>query len=110
LGQVFRNLIDNAISFSPEHGIVTITANMGDISAQVSIEDQGSGIPPQNHETIFTRFYTERPGEHGFGNNSGLGLSIARQILAGLGGRVWAENGAHGGARFTVELPLAKHV
>jgi two-component system sensor histidine kinase ChvG len=110
LGQVFRNLIDNAISFSPEHGQVTLAATTGDVSARVSIEDQGPGIPPQNRETIFTRFYTERPGEHGFGNNSGLGLSIARQILAGLGGRVWAEDGAEGGARFIVELPLANRV
>ena len=111
LGQVFRNLIDNAISFSPEHGAITITAGKNNLMARVTVEDNGPGIPPENLESIFERFYTERPGAH-FGNNSGLGLSIARQITQNAGGRIWAENrpappgGAGGGARFVVELPL----
>ena len=61
--------------------------------ARVTVEDDGPGIPPDNLESIFERFYTERPGEH-FGRNSGLGLSIARQIIEGAGGRIWAENRA----------------
>ncbi len=72
------------------------------------IEDEGPGIPPENLESIFERFYTERPNEHGFGKNSGLGLSIARQIVVNTGGRIWAENRDGGGARFIVELPLAR--
>ncbi len=77
------------------------------------MEDEGPGIPPDNLETIFERFYTERPAEHGFGKNSGLGLSIARQIANGFGGRIWAENRDRRewrliGARFVVELPLAR--
>ena len=91
LGQVFRNLIDNAISFSPEGGTIAITARKHHAFARVTVEDNGPGIPPDNLESIFERFYTERPGDH-FGKNSGLGLSIARQITQNAGGRIWAEN------------------
>jgi two-component system sensor histidine kinase ChvG len=114
LGQVFRNLIDNAASFSPDGGKVTVTAVGNDIIARVTIEDEGPGIPPENVESIFERFYTtERPGDH-FGRNSGLGLSIARQIIEGAGGRIYAENrapeGQQGaGARLVVELPLGAY-
>ena len=107
LGQVFRNLIDNAVSFSKEGGRVTVTATAEGGIARVLVEDDGPGIPPDNLETIFERFYTERPTAN-FGNNSGLGLSIARQIAGSAGGRVWAENRDSGGARFIVELPLAR--
>jgi two-component system, OmpR family, sensor histidine kinase ChvG len=108
LGQVFRNLIDNAVSFSPEQGKVIVTASRHDIVARVTVEDEGPGIPPGNLESIFERFYTERPGES-FGRNSGLGLSIARQIIEGAGGRIYAENREEKGARLIVELPLAHH-
>ena len=109
LGQVFRNLIDNAVSFSPDGGTVAIAAQVLGGRARVTVEDEGPGIPPENLETIFRRFYTERPTEHGFGKNSGLGLSIARQIVEGIGGTIWAENRAGGtGARFVVELPLMR--
>ncbi len=105
LGQVFRNLIDNAISFSPEGGAIVMTARRHNLMAHISVEDSGPGIPPDNLESIFERFYTERPAAH-FGNNSGLGLSIARQITQNAGGRIWAENREGGGARFIVELPI----
>lgn len=106
LGQIIRNLIDNALSFSPDGGTITIAAQLVNGRVQVAIEDQGPGIPPDQLESIFNRFYTERPADHGFGRNSGLGLSIARQIAEGMGGRIWAENLTKG-ARFVVELPLA---
>ncbi len=111
LGQVFRNLIDNAVSFSPEQGKVIVTASRHEMIARVTVEDEGPGIPPGNLESIFKRFYTERPGES-FGRNSGLGLSIARQIIEGAGGRIYAENRAPnnqqgGGARLVVELPVS---
>ena len=108
LGQVFRNLIDNAVSFSPQGGTVTISARAEDGVARIFVDDQGPGIPPDNLETIFNRFYTERPPEHGFGKSSGLGLSIARQIVINTGGRIRAENRAEGGARFVVELPMRR--
>lgn len=113
LGQVFRNLMDNAISFSPDDATVTITAALQDRLVLAFIDDEGPGIGESDLERIFERFYTERPAEHGFGKNSGLGLAIARQIVASHGGRIWAENryGAESkclGARFVVELPLAQ--
>jgi two-component system, OmpR family, sensor histidine kinase ChvG len=116
LGQVFRNLIDNARSFSPEGGKVTIAAETirgrDGAFARATVEDQGPGIPPENLETVFERFYTERPKGVAFGGNSGLGLSIARQIVTALKGRIRAENiagpgGKPAGARLVVELPLS---
>jgi len=116
LGQVFRNLIDNARSFSPPNGEVRVALDRSgepDTPVRVRVEDDGPGIPPANLETVFQRFYTSRPKGTAFGGNSGLGLSIARQIVEAHGGRIWAENragedGAVQGARFVVELPEAK--
>jgi two-component system sensor histidine kinase ChvG len=111
LGQVFRNLIDNARSFSPDHSAVavsveTVRSREGHV-ARAIIEDSGPGIPPENLETIFQRFYTQRPSGAAFGGNSGLGLSIARQIVAAHKGKIYAQNRETGGARLIVELPLA---
>ncbi len=108
LGQVVRNLIDNAVSFSPEGGTVTATAWAEGTTIRIMVEDDGPGIPPDNLESVFERFYTERPVAQGADKNSGLGLSIARQIVTGLRGRIWAENREQGGARFVVELPRAR--
>jgi two-component system sensor histidine kinase ChvG len=115
ISQVFRNLIDNARSFTsldgrPGEVRVRVRSEMG--RAIVEIDDDGPGIPPDNVETIFERFYTSRPKGQAFGGNSGLGLSIAREIVSAHGGRVWAENrlGEDGrvlGARFIVSLPLS---
>jgi two-component system sensor histidine kinase ChvG len=112
LGQVFRNLIDNARSFSPEGGSVRVSVERGRGKVVVTVDDDGPGIPPENVETIFQRFYTSRPKGAAFGGNSGLGLSIARQIVEAHGGEIHAENRAAagtdgGGARFTVTLPEA---
>jgi two-component system sensor histidine kinase ChvG len=112
LGQVFRNLIDNARSFSPAGGVVSVALVRDEAEVRVAVEDQGPGIPPENLETVFERFYTSRPRGTAFGTNSGLGLSIVRQIVEAHGGRVWAENrtGADGetlGARFEVALPAS---
>lgn len=109
LGQVLRNLIDNARSFSPENGTVTVTieqaANGPQTLARIFIEDDGPGIPDDKLGKIFERFYTDRPAGSAFGNNSGLGLSIVKQIIATHLGDVRAENRDEGGARFIVDLP-----
>ena len=118
LGQVFRNLIDNAITFSPAHGSVRVALERhtdpdGSIYAAATVEDDGPGIPPDNFDKIFTRFYTERKEGAAFGDHSGLGLAIARQIVEAHGGRIWAENREEdghrrGGARFHVHLPIQR--
>ncbi|MDP7543586.1 MAG: ATP-binding protein, partial [Alphaproteobacteria bacterium] len=114
LVQVFRNLVANAVSFSPPEGRITYrvtreSSEDGDW-VTVAIEDQGPGIPENKRETIFERFYTERPEGEKFGIHSGLGLSISRQIVEAHSGTLRAENltgedGKVGGARFTVRLP-----
>lgn len=114
LGQVVNNLIDNARSFSPKNGTVRITARRLAGEVEIVVDDDGPGIRADALEKIFDRFYTDRP-EHGFGQNSGLGLSISKQIVEAHGGWIWATNradaGARGqppavlGARFTMRLP-----
>lgn len=104
LVQVLRNLIGNAVSFSPANGTIHLTAARHGRWVRVSVEDQGSGIPEGKEEAIFERFYTERPAGEKFGTHSGLGLSISRQIINAHGGRLWAENRPQGGARFVMEL------
>jgi two-component system sensor histidine kinase ChvG len=113
LGQVFRNLIDNARSFSAPDGEVRVSLWRAGREVRAAVEDDGPGVPDENLETVFQRFYTSRPKGTAFGSNSGLGLSIARQIVAAYRGRIWAENrkGAAGetlGARFVVSLPESR--
>ena len=110
LVQVLRNLIGNAQSFSPPNGRIGLRAQDAGAMTEISVEDDGPGIPEARLEHIFDRFYSERPkGEH-FGQHSGLGLSISRQIVEALKGRITAENrrdpsGKIIGARFIVRLP-----
>ena len=112
LVQVFRNLIGNAVSFSPERGRVYLRARAAGPMVEVLVEDEGPGIPEARLQGIFDRFYSERPQGERFGQHSGLGLSISKQIVEGLRGRIAAENrrDAEGkvlGARFIVRLPVA---
>ena len=111
LSQVFRNLIDNARSFSKPGGEVRVALSGHKDEILVCVEDDGPGMPPENVETVFQRFYTSRPKGAAFGGNSGLGLAIARQIVETHAGRIWAENrekdGRVIGARFMVALPRA---
>jgi two-component system sensor histidine kinase ChvG len=115
LGQVIDNLIDNARSFSPAGGSVRVTCRRLKSEVEVTVEDDGPGVPEEAVEKIFERFYTHRPHQ-AFGQNSGLGLSICRQIVEAHDGRVWVENRYGGsvgedgardvlGARFIVRLP-----
>ncbi|QFU09587.1 Sensor histidine kinase YycG [Rhodobacteraceae bacterium THAF1] len=114
LAQVFVNLITNAISFCGEGDAIRLWARKRDDRVLVVVEDTGPGIPDSALEKIFTRFYSERP-EGQFGNNSGLGLAISKQIVEAHGGVIWAENIAPTdadptstplGARFVVGLPV----
>ena len=114
LGQVISNLLSNAQSFSEPGGKVRILCRRVRSGIEIVVDDDGPGIRPDALERVFERFYTDRPHQ-GFGQNSGLGLSISKQIIDAHGGRIWAENrmgrkGADGeptiaGARFVVRLP-----
>jgi len=107
IGQVFTNLIDNAVSFSPASGTVFITLRRDGEDLDLRIEDDGPGVPEEMREKIFERFYTYRPtAESSRGNNSGLGLAISQEIVRAHEGQIWAENRAEGGARFVVRLPM----
>ena len=92
-GQVFRNVIDNALSFSPPGSRIVVELGREPRGGPfvVTIDDEGPGIPEENLESIFERFYSERPTEH-FGQHSGLGLSICRQIMETYGGSISASN------------------
>jgi two-component system sensor histidine kinase ChvG len=112
LGQVLTNLIDNAVSFCPEGRTVTLSLKRTDSAVEIMVDDEGPGIPDDRLAIIFDRFYTDRPQtEATRGKNSGLGLSISREIVRAHGGEIWAQNrrGANGakpqGARFCVRLP-----
>ncbi|WP_211931295.1 sensor histidine kinase [Ciceribacter sp. L1K23] len=113
LGQIISNLIENARSFAPAHGgriVVRLSRTKG--RCVIQIEDNGPGIQAENIDRIFERFYTDRPEGEGFGQNSGLGLSISRQIAEAHGGTLRAENllqqedSKPRGAKFTLTLPI----
>ena len=112
LGQVLTNLIENARSFVPEDGgRIVVTMGRSGRYVVLTVDDNGPGIRVEQIERIFERFYTDRPSSEAFGQNSGLGLSISRQIIEAHGGKLTAENiagtkpGEFGGARFVVTLP-----
>lgn len=123
LVQVFRNLISNAISFSPPGGRIDLIVRREGDSLVATVEDEGPGIPPAKLEDVFNRFYSERPDSEQFGKHSGLGLSISKQIVEAHGGEIRAENRpvrtgdgqdnagrTSGGARFVVRLPAAEAI
>lgn len=131
LGRVITNLLDNALSFSPDNGVVRVHARRIDSEIEIVVDDEGPGIPPDKFEDVFERFYSDRPQtDSTVGKNSGLGLSISRDIVNAYGGHISASNrrieaGATpkpqderaavkdrrlpgvAGARFTMRLPAA---
>nr|WP_153515585.1 two-component system sensor histidine kinase ChvG [Agrobacterium sp. ICMP 6402] len=114
LSQIVTNLIENARSFvSEDSGRITVRLSRHKDRCLVQVEDNGPGIQAEDIDRIFERFYTDRPASEGFGQNSGLGLSISRQIAEAHGGSLRAENvvdkyGVISGARFTLSLPAAE--
>ncbi|MHC5306281.1 stimulus-sensing domain-containing protein [Bartonella sp. LJL80] len=116
LGQVISNLIENARSFIPvDGGEIRIAMKADGSKLVLTVEDNGPGIRAEKIDRIFERFYTDRPGAESFGQNSGLGLSISRQIIEAHNGTLNAENiyaakdpQTKRGARFTIVLPLEK--
>ncbi|MEL6476324.1 MAG: stimulus-sensing domain-containing protein [Pseudomonadota bacterium] len=114
IAQVITNFLDNGLSFSPENSRILIEGEQIGKGVRLSVSDEGPGIPPDNLASVFERFYSERPESEGFGNHSGLGLAISKQIIEAHNGQIWAENIINpgggrddppAGARFTIELP-----
>lgn len=114
IAQVVTNFLDNALSFSPDGTSIVVEGRKLAKGVRVSVADQGPGIPAENLSSVFDRFYTERPESQGFGNHSGLGLAISKQIIEAHNGQIWAENVYQDGdgpgdtplgARFVLELP-----
>ena len=105
LGRVITNLLDNAISFSPEGGVVAVCARRLDTAIEIIVDDDGPGIPDDKLDDIFERFYSDRPqSDSTLGKNSGLGLSISRDIVDAYGGCIEASNRVAAGGTVTARL------
>jgi two-component system phosphate regulon sensor histidine kinase PhoR len=107
LGQVFSNLLDNAIKYTPDHGTITITAEVVQDTVEVSVKDTGIGIPPQDLPRIFERFYRVDKARSRELGGTGLGLAIVKHLVEGHGGSVSVESLSGQGTRFRVRLPTA---
>jgi PAS domain S-box-containing protein len=104
--QVIRNLLDNAIKFSPAGGTIDVSTDRAEDAVRVSVSDQGPGIPPDELEAVFDKFVQSSKTKTGAGG-TGLGLAICHEIVATHGGRIWAQNRPEGGAIFAFEIPLS---
>jgi two-component system sensor histidine kinase ChvG len=105
LTQLFENLIDNAVSFSPPAGRVMISLREAGGTAEISVADEGPGIPEAHHDRVFDRFFTYRPQDTENASHTGLGLALVRAIAEASGGHVKAEARGGGGTRVVVTLP-----
>ncbi len=108
LEEVVENLLDNAMKFSPDGGVIRVTLRREGEEAIISVSDNGIGIPEDKLDKIFDRFYQVSQGPARRFGGLGIGLALCKDIVEGHGGRIWAESGGHGkGATFHVALPLA---
>jgi len=107
LAQILHNLVDNAVKFSPEGGAITIAARRRTDTAEISVTDEGTGISRADLQRIFTKFYRAEDLARSGLRGTGLGLFLARGLLAAMGGRIWVESQEGRGSSFTFELPLA---
>jgi len=104
--QALRNLIGNAVKFTPDKGQVTVLARPVDHGVEVSVVDTGPGIPPENLTTIFNKFQQATPSGPSQASGTGLGLAVVRHIISSHGGRIWAESEPGQGSTFTFVLPV----
>jgi signal transduction histidine kinase len=104
--QVLTNILDNALRHTPEGGQITLSARHKDNLVQIAVQDSGPGLPPEEAERIFERFYRVDASRHREDGGSGLGLAIAKSIVQAHGGQVWAESEAGKGLRIVISLPL----
>jgi two-component system, OmpR family, sensor histidine kinase KdpD len=106
LEQVVANLVENAAKYGPPNVEISVTAAQVGSELELAVEDNGPGIPDDDLERVFDKFFRARTTEHTGLPGTGLGLAISRAIVQTHGGRVWAENRPTGGARLIVRLPL----
>lgn len=107
LGQVFRNLLQNAITYTPERGRITLSAQVQGDEVLVQVQDSGPGLPPEHLPHLFDRFYRADESRNRATGGTGLGLAIVKALVEGMRGRVWAESIVGEGAQFWVALPVA---
>jgi PAS domain S-box-containing protein len=105
---VLQNLIDNALKYSPDGGIVTISARRGNDAIEVRVVDEGIGIPRGEQDRIFRKFYRAETATHAGAGGTGLGLFIARRLVAAMGGRIWVDSTEGEGSSFGFALPIAR--
>jgi two-component system sensor histidine kinase KdpD len=105
--QVLRNLLENAVKFSPRGGQVEVSAELSDGRVVVSVLDRGSGIPSEDMDRVFEPFYRSDESVRAGTQGAGLGLAVCRRLVEMQGGRIWAESREGGGAAFRFTLPIA---
>jgi signal transduction histidine kinase len=105
LRQVIDNLISNAIKYSPKGGKILVRGSCDDQWVQITVSDQGQGLPPEQLERVFERFYRVDNALTSSTQGTGLGLYLAHAVITAHGGRIWASNNPKGGATFTFTLP-----
>jgi GAF domain-containing protein/anti-sigma regulatory factor (Ser/Thr protein kinase) len=108
LTQIVMNLLDNAVKFSPEGGRIAVSARRRSDTAEIRIEDEGIGIARNDQQRIFTKFYRAEEGARASPQGTGLGLFLARGLLAAMGGHIWVESKEGEGSMFVCELPVAQ--
>jgi signal transduction histidine kinase len=107
LRQILTDLIENAVKYSPDGGTITVTARRHDDTVEVSVEDEGIGIPESEQQRIFAKFYRAEAGRDLESGGTGLGLFIAKELLAAMRGRIWVRSREGEGSSFAFALPLA---
>jgi two-component system sensor histidine kinase BaeS len=104
--QVLSNLLDNALHFTPEGGEILLSARRVENMVEIGVQDNGPGVPPDELDRIFDRFYRSDPSRQRHEGGSGLGLAIARSIVEKHGGRIWAESSGGKGTKILIRLPV----
>jgi two-component system sensor histidine kinase VicK len=104
---VLTNLVDNAVKYSPDGGLVKVEVAVAKPRLRFSVSDQGLGVPPAEHRRIFEKFYRLDPDLTRGVGGTGLGLYISRELLERMGGSIWVESSGQGGSTFVAEVPLS---
>jgi signal transduction histidine kinase len=107
LSQVLTNLLDNAVKYSPDGGVVRVSLALSGTRVRIRVEDDGLGIPPAEHSRIFEKFFRLDPNLTRGVGGTGLGLYICRELVHRMHGRIWVASDGRKGSAFTVELPVA---